>query len=62
VDEPCPGCLEKQPGLFANLRVTLHSSYMKKLAAIQTNAGGGILTFTTPINASTQQFFQILIQ
>jgi autotransporter-associated beta strand protein len=30
--------------------------------AIQTNAGGGLLTFTIPINAGTQQFFRISVQ
>jgi autotransporter-associated beta strand protein len=30
--------------------------------AIQTNAGGGLLTFTIPINANTQQFFRISVQ
>jgi autotransporter-associated beta strand protein len=29
---------------------------------IQTNAGGGVLTFTIPISASTQQFFRICVQ
>jgi autotransporter-associated beta strand protein len=30
--------------------------------AIQTNAGGGLVTFTIPISASTQQFFRIYAQ
>jgi hypothetical protein len=30
--------------------------------AIQTNGGGGLLTFTIPINADTQQFFRIGVQ
>jgi autotransporter-associated beta strand protein len=30
--------------------------------AIQTNAGGGVLTFTIPISAGTQQFFRICVQ
>ena len=31
-------------------------------AAVQTNAGGGVLTFTIPIGASTQQFFRISVE
>jgi autotransporter-associated beta strand protein len=30
--------------------------------AIQTNAGGGVVTFTIPISAGTQQFFRICVQ
>jgi autotransporter-associated beta strand protein len=30
--------------------------------AIQTNPGGGLVTFTIPISASTQQFFRICVQ
>src|SRR5437762_3529658 len=30
--------------------------------AIQTNAGGGLMTFVIPTNASTQQFFRISVQ
>ncbi len=30
--------------------------------AVQTNAGGGLVTFTIPISASTQQFFRIWVQ
>jgi autotransporter-associated beta strand protein len=30
--------------------------------AIQTNAGGGVLTFTVPISAGTQQFYRICVE